>query len=258
MVINDVECLLTNDDGPGLLLPITVDILRALFGSKLLTAIPSRDRIATSSALTPTGLPISVQFDPSIDSWVFGGLPADCVRYFLHDEKLTRRPRYVVSGINHGFNLGRCVLNSGTVGGALEATRYGISAVAVSTDQSIETVSHVWKGAVASLLRSCFRILDEVDSGPVVLNVNLPPKAGPVIDAVFFPVSAVEYDEWYDEDEVGGMRRISRGGRDLVPDPEIQDLKMLSVGRAVINILPSPWTVDLNTLRERLATEFPS
>src|SRR5687767_5436129 len=59
------------------------------------------------------------------------GTPADCVYLGLH-HLLPETPDLVVSGINHGGNLGADVHYSGTVAGAREACLHGVPAVAVS------------------------------------------------------------------------------------------------------------------------------
>src|SRR5690606_12634476 len=62
--------------------------------------------------------------------------PADCIYVALHSGKrlLPRWPDMVVSGMNHGPNLGVDVIYSGTVAAAREAAQRGIPAVAVSAD----------------------------------------------------------------------------------------------------------------------------
>jgi 5'/3'-nucleotidase SurE len=63
---------------------------------------------------------------------VVDGTPTDCVMLAV-GELLDERPDFVLSGINHGANLGDDVLYSGTVAAAMEATILGIPAIAVST-----------------------------------------------------------------------------------------------------------------------------
>ena len=62
------------------------------------------------------------------------GTPADCVYVALHagERVLPRRPDLVVSGINHGMNLGQDAFYSGTVAAAREGALRGIPAVATS------------------------------------------------------------------------------------------------------------------------------
>ena len=95
--------------------------------------------------------------------------PADCVRVAL----LAMGEKYdlVLSGINCGYNLGREIIYSGTVGAALEASVHGVKALALST--GFET----FRGAKKSLDAAWDfiqqnRLLERAD----VWNVNFPEK----------------------------------------------------------------------------------
>lgn len=59
------------------------------------------------------------------------GTPADCTLFAL-DKVMPRRPDFIISGINHGSNLGRDVLCSGTVAAAMEGAAHGIPSIAIS------------------------------------------------------------------------------------------------------------------------------
>jgi 5'-nucleotidase len=104
--------------------------------------------------------------------WALDGTPADCVYVALHagDRLLPRRPDVVVSGINHGLNLGQDVFYSGTVAAAREGALRGIPAVATSAHTGID---------LAKAAFICARITLEVlkmrpyPRAPL-LNVNLP------------------------------------------------------------------------------------
>jgi 5'-nucleotidase len=105
------------------------------------------------------------------DHFVLNGTPADCVIFALK-HLLAEPPDMVISGINHGANLGDDIMYSGTVAGAREAARYGVPSMAVSQafdDKPIrfkEGAKFV-RNMVASMLRSGF-------GGEICLNVNIP------------------------------------------------------------------------------------
>lgn len=62
------------------------------------------------------------------------GTPADCTQLGLYETG--KRPDFVVSGINHGANIGHAhIISSGTVGAAFEAALQGVPAFAVSVWQ---------------------------------------------------------------------------------------------------------------------------
>jgi 5'-nucleotidase len=80
-------------------------------------------------------------------------------------------PDVVVSGINHGHNIGVPILHSGTVAAALTAAAQGLSAIAVSCDS--EDPKHLDTAAAVAM-----RALDWLASEPVgtVLTVNVPDR----------------------------------------------------------------------------------
>src|SRR6266481_3564921 len=120
--------LLTNDDG------YSAEGLRVLaealqdFATVSIVA-PSAERSGAAQSLT-LRQPIVVH--PKQDRhWAVDGTPADAVIVALH-KLLPERPDLVISGINHGSNMGENVYYSGTVGAAREAALHHIPAVAMS------------------------------------------------------------------------------------------------------------------------------
>ena len=80
------------------------------------------------------------------------------------------KPDLVVSGINHGVNVGRSILHSGTVGAALTASQLGISALAVSLRVGEEP--DPWESA-ADLAVALLPLLVAAPAR-TVLNLNVP------------------------------------------------------------------------------------
>jgi 5'-nucleotidase len=161
--------LCTNDDGylaPGL--TVLVEAARAL--GEVHVVAPDREQSATSHSLT-MHVPLRArQVREGVNSVT--GTPTDCVMLAVQ-ALLPRRPDFVLSGVNHGMNMGEDVLYSGTVSAAMEATIFGIPAVAVS--YAGRDPEHL--PAYVGLLR---RLLPQVvsrDGFPpeTLLNVNLPP-----------------------------------------------------------------------------------
>ncbi len=98
------------------------------------------------------------------------GTPADCVYVALHcDRILPRAPTLVVSGLNHGLNLGNDVFYSGTVAAAREGALKGHPALALSAaaDADFERAAR----AGAQIARS---VLEVGLAGPMLFNVNFP------------------------------------------------------------------------------------
>lgn len=120
--------LLTNDDGlwaPGL---ETLARVASRFGQVVAVA-PDRNRSAISSALSLHN--ILRLHDLGEDRYACDGTPVDCVLLGCR-AVLGRTPDWVLSGINHGFNLGEDVFYSGTVGAAFEGCLQGARAAAFS------------------------------------------------------------------------------------------------------------------------------
>jgi len=120
--------LCTNDDGihaPGLRL--LADVAGRL--GDVIVVAPDRQQSATSHSLT-LHRPLRVtEIEP--DRHVIDGTPTDCVLIAVN-QLLAVRPDFVLSGVNHGSNMGEDVLYSGTVAAAMEGTILGIPSIAVS------------------------------------------------------------------------------------------------------------------------------
>lgn len=126
--------LLTNDDGIGAQgLHAIRRELRKIEGIQLDVIAPDSNRSATARSIT-TRSPLSVEevrFEDGDLGHATDGTPVDCVR-FADVGLLGGRPDLIVSGINHGVNLGDDVTYSGTVAAALEGIVLGIPAIAAS------------------------------------------------------------------------------------------------------------------------------
>ena len=98
------------------------------------------------------------------------GTPSDCVNLAVLGF-LPERPVLVVSGINHGSNLGDDVTYSGTVSAAMEGTLLGVPSMAVSLAEPGAATSRArarWRALVA------MRVLVEGLPAKTLLNVNVP------------------------------------------------------------------------------------
>ncbi|HET9122461.1 MAG TPA: 5'/3'-nucleotidase SurE, partial [Acidiferrobacteraceae bacterium] len=120
--------LLSNDDGylaAGLAALATA--LRPV--AHVTVVAPDRDRSGASNSLT-LARPLRVKAVAE-DLFCVDGTPTDCVHLALTGV-LDPVPDMVLSGINHGANLGDDVLYSGTVAAAMEGRFLGRPAIAVS------------------------------------------------------------------------------------------------------------------------------
>ena len=164
--------LLSNDDGvhaEGL----TV-LARALAPlGEVYVVAPEREQSATSHRITLSG-PLRHR-DLGNNVHAVDGTPADCIYVALNlTGLLPRRPDVVVSGINHGLNLGMDVVYSGTVAAAREGALRGLRAMALSAELGADRVR---VAAHAATLVARLLTLDTPLGAPVLLNVNYPREA---------------------------------------------------------------------------------
>lgn len=131
-----LRILISNDDG------VFAEGIRCLAaaaahrGHHVTVVCPDQERSATGHALTLQN-PIRAEqadelFAKGVCAWACSGTPADCVKLALN-ELIKQPPDLVLSGINHGPNLGTDIFCSGTVAAAMEGTLEGLPALAVST-----------------------------------------------------------------------------------------------------------------------------
>ncbi len=166
-----MRILVTNDDGvhaPG---------IRAL--ARALETVGDVTVVAPADQQSAIGHSITIFHPLTIEKLQNGkrtpvfsvsGTPADCVKLAVR-EILKRTPDLVVSGINHGGNLGINVVYSGTVAGAVEASILGIPSMAVSLNTHGEARFEGYARLVARWLkRHAAELLREV----VAYNVNIP------------------------------------------------------------------------------------
>lgn len=125
----DISILVTNDDGfraAGI-----ENLKRVVSGlGKVFVVAPEREQSAAGHALTLTS-PLRIEWVAE-DTISVDGTPTDCVLLAMRG-LLASRPDLLISGINHGPNLGDDVTYSGTVAAAFEGTLLGLPSIAIST-----------------------------------------------------------------------------------------------------------------------------
>jgi len=177
-----LRLLCTNDDG---VMAHGLDCLvRAAEAIGDVTVIaPDREQSAASHALTMHHpLRARRRSDGRVQ---VDGTPTDCVMLAV-EALMPDRPDFVLSGVNHGQNMGEDVLYSGTVAAAMEGLALGIPSIAFSfaggehgTDPSLVATQ---VDAITVLLRH-FVSMTELPPD-TLFNVNLPPLTGATIKGV--------------------------------------------------------------------------
>lgn len=127
-----MKILISNDD--GIFAPGIAALVRAFAGAghEVFVCAPDSQRSAASHSLT-IGRRIAVKetaLPGAAKAYAIGGTPADCVKLGL--TVLCPEAEAVISGVNHGCNVGTDVLYSGTVAAAMEGAICGRPALAVS------------------------------------------------------------------------------------------------------------------------------
>jgi 5'-nucleotidase len=178
-----VRVLLTNDDGiEAAGLQALRRALLELPGIELAVIAPDGNRSAMARSIT-TRRPLWVQevdFDDGTVGYATDGTPVDCVRLAKLGLVEGFQAELVVSGINHGANLGDDITYSGTVAAALEAIVLGLPGIAVSQQSRARELDfrlgRAFDFAVAARFTS--RLVAELESVPLppatLLNINVP------------------------------------------------------------------------------------
>jgi len=166
-----VRVLLSNDDG------VHAEGLRALAaafaGDEVWVVAPDREQSASSHSIS---LHRPLRVTEVRPRWyAVDGTPTDAVYMGLCLVMRAARPDLVVSGINHGPNLGNDVHYSGTVAAAMEGALLGVNSVAVSL---AAPPPHDFTEAARFAAALAREVVARRSDAPLLLNVNVP--AGPV------------------------------------------------------------------------------
>lgn len=175
------RALVTNDDGidaPGLVALAAVAV-RA--GLEVVVAAPARQSSGASAAIIATTRAGQAVVErrqladlPDVEAYAVDAHPAYIVRASVRGW-LDPAPDVVLSGVNHGANVGRAILHSGTVGAALTAGVNGVYGLAVSLDVGLYPAGAPHWGTGGHLLPD---ILDMLTGAPrgTVLTLNVPDR----------------------------------------------------------------------------------
>jgi 5'-nucleotidase len=171
-----LNLLICNDDG---IFAKGIRVLAntlAQAGHHVTVVCPDQERSATGHGLT-LHQPIRAKivegiFDEKVKAYACSGTPSDCVKLALSvDEVLEKRPDYVLSGINHGPNLGTDVLYSGTVSAAMEGTIEGINSIAISLANYTATE---FQSSANFIVKFLDLLSQQTPSRVTLFNINIP------------------------------------------------------------------------------------
>src|SRR5436309_2178405 len=178
-----MRVLLTNDDG------VWADGLQALRRAllevpdvNLAVIAPDGNRSAMARSIT-TRRPLWVEevaFADGSAGFATDGTPVDCVRLASLGLVDGFQADLVVSGINHGANLGDDITYSGTVAAALEGVVLGLPSIAVSQQSGRGALDFRFDGGFDFEVAAGFvaRLVERIEDVPLpaqtLLNINVP------------------------------------------------------------------------------------
>jgi len=162
-----VRILLSNDDG------YLAKGLRVLHEgiadlADVTVVAPDRNRSGASNSLT-LETPLRVE-QVDRDRYYVNGTPSDCVHVAITG-LLEHEPDMVISGVNHGANLGDDVLYSGTVAAAMEGRFLGLPALALSL---VQNGGDHFETAVAIVRKLIHQLAADPLPRDTILNINVP------------------------------------------------------------------------------------
>ncbi len=177
-----MRLLCTNDDGIDAI-GLTRLVEAATPLGEITVVAPDREQSATSHSLT-LHHPIR-PISRGERRFQVDGTPTDCVMLAV-EALMPERPDFVLSGINHGQNMGEDVLYSGTVAAAMEGLSLGIPSLAFSFAGGDLRADVSMLGDRIDVLRELLKRVLALAPFPVdtLLNINIPPLRGAEIKGV--------------------------------------------------------------------------
>lgn len=248
------KIVLTNDDGVHAAGLNGLRTRLAEHGEVVVVAPTSNRSGAARSATYATPVTVERTDDEHGAVYACEGTPLDCVRVALLSG-IAPDAQVVVSGINHGGNLGDDILNSGTVAAAMEAALLGIPAIAVSQQAHtshfhildiLDRPTSITDDTVRVAAALCAAVLAEPSPDRVFLNVNVPAKIHHSRIEVtrlgrrYYPLGALRPTD--SRSSLGYLTYGERGG----PPPEFErddgtDFHAVAHGRVAVTPISYDW-----------------
>jgi len=162
-----MKILLSNDDGyEAQGLRVLREVLKGE-GHDVYVVAPDKNQSATSHSLTLT-VPLRIRRMEK-NEWMTTGTPTDCVLIATHG-LIKQKMDLVISGINHGPNMGEDVLYSGTVAAAMEGVMMRIPSIALS----LASFSNRDFSSAETVVPKLIELTGKIRYRRMLLNVNMP------------------------------------------------------------------------------------
>ena len=179
-------------------------------------------------------------------AFAVGGTPADCVRLALR--VLARDVRFVLSGINHGYNVGTDALYSGTVAAAMEGALSALPAMAVSLGKD--------SGDYGTAAAEALRVFDLMQKHPLpplcMMNLNVPDRQKPA-GLRACPLRPLRYSDSYTltEERDGAAYYACEGWLEESQEPDDDDFSWVQRGYSALTVLSYNLAEEEETRRFR-------
>jgi len=231
-----MRILLTNDDG------LDSQGLYALYKAlkelgEVNIVSPEVEQSAIGHAITLSQpLRVTKRYNAGkLYGYAVSGTPADCVKLAIL-RFLKKKPEIVISGINHGPNVGISVLYSGTVCGATEGAILGVPAFAISLGTYIRPN---FKIAANFAKKLALMINRRGLPKHMLLNVNVPSASRDKIKGVRICKMGINgYEETFEKNLDPHKKTYYwlTGGSIKIRGPE--DIDVVALRRNYITITP--------------------
>lgn len=161
---------LTNDDGLSAYGLRVLEQIANHFADEVSIVAPAANQSGTGRSLS---LHKDIRYQQlSENSYQVEGTPADCMMMAMNVLFADKKPDLVLSGVNHGMNVGDDVGYSGTIGAAFEAAIHGVPAIALS--QRDGRSDDAFGPAISAGIQSVEYALSVSMAHRTILNINFP------------------------------------------------------------------------------------
>lgn len=245
--------LVTNDDGidsPGLHALAAAALGE---GFEVTIAAPERQSSGTSASITAAEEDGRIQIErrkipglEQVPTFAVRGAPG-LIALIAANAAFGSKPELVLSGINHGANVGRAILHSGTVGAALTGGLNGARALAISLDVGFDPEVFHWDAAARVTCGLVPYLLGQPPS--TVLNLNVPNAASlpDVREATLAPFGIVQTTMHRD-----GEHHVRLAVEDLPNEPVPgSDAALLAEGYATVTSITPVGQLPMAEFAER-------
>lgn len=251
-----MKILIANDDG------INAEGIKCL--TKILAEqhevyviAPDRERSAAGHSIslhTPVMVEEVKNYCGAKRTWTITGTPGDCVKIGINAIlSKNEQPDLVISGINHGPNLGHDTLYSGTVSCAMEGAMLGFPSIAISI-AGLKFEQKYFEFA-ARFVNSLIPKLSEFKFPPKsILNINVPALdendiKGVAITKLGERIFTDDYDKQMDSE--GNVYYLMAGV--LINDPVDSDTDVAAIRNHKISITPLTYQMTTESTLEDLS-----